>query len=63
MPKINKSFDEDSISAKQGVFGTLVPQATMQVVFLPFIQFSAASAIKGLIAIDTVGKFLLASVF
>jgi hypothetical protein len=39
------------------VFGTLVPQATMQVVFLPFIQFSAASAIKGLIAIDTIGKF------
>lgn len=38
-----------------GVFGTLVPQATMQVVFLPFIQFSAASAIKGLIAIDTIG--------
>jgi hypothetical protein len=57
LPKINKSFDEVSISAKQGVFGTLVPQATMQVVFLPFIQFSAASAIKGLIAIDTVGKF------
>lgn len=38
-----------------GVFGTLVPDATMQIVFLPFFQFSAATAIKGLIAIDTAG--------
>ena len=38
-----------------GLFGTLVPDARMQIVFLPMVTFSAATAIKGLIAIDTVG--------
>ena len=38
-----------------GVFGTLVPDARMQIIFLPFFTFTASSAIKGLMAMDTVG--------
>lgn len=38
-----------------GVFGTLVPDARMQIVFLPFLTFTASTAIKSLIAMDTVG--------
>lgn len=38
-----------------GLFGTLVPDARMQILFLPMFTFTAASAIKGLMAIDTVG--------
>lgn len=38
-----------------GVFGTLVPDARMQIVFLPFFTFSASMGIKGLMALDTAG--------
>ena len=38
-----------------GVFGTLVPDARMQIIFLPFFTFSAAVGIKALMALDTAG--------
>ncbi len=37
-----------------GCYGTLVPEAKLQIVFLPIV-FTAATAIKGLMAIDTIG--------
>jgi hypothetical protein len=40
----------------QGVFGTLIPNATLEILFLPMIQFSASTGIKGLIAMDTAGS-------
>jgi len=38
-----------------GLFGTLVPHAQMQILFLPMFTFSAATAIKGLMVIDGTG--------
>ena len=38
-----------------GVFGTLLPEAQMQIILLPFFTFSASVGIKSLMAIDTVG--------
>jgi len=38
-----------------GLFGTLVPDARMQFLLLPMFTFTASTAIKGLMAIDTAG--------
>jgi len=38
-----------------GLFGTLAPDAQMQIILLPMFTFSAASAVKALIAFDTCG--------
>ena len=38
-----------------GVFATMVPDARMQIVFLPFFTFSASVGIKCLMALDTAG--------
>lgn len=38
-----------------GIFGTMFPNALMQIVFIPGFTFSASSAIKGLMAVDTAG--------
>ena len=38
-----------------GVFGTLVPDARMQIIFLPFFTFTASMGIKALMALDTAG--------
>ena len=38
-----------------GVFGTLIPDARMQIIFLPFFTFSASIGIKALMALDTAG--------
>jgi len=38
-----------------GMFGSYVPDARMQILFLPMITFSAATAIKGLAVMDTAG--------
>lgn len=44
-----------AIMAMIGLFGTIIPEARMQILFLPFLNFTAATAVKGLIAIDTAG--------
>jgi len=38
-----------------GMFGSYVPEARMQIIFLPMITFSAATALKGLMVLDTAG--------
>jgi len=38
-----------------GVFATLVPDAMLQIVFLPGYTFTASTAIKGMMCLDTVG--------
>eukprot|EP00095_Tigriopus_kingsejongensis_P007434 snap_masked-scaffold443_size169656-processed-gene-0.9 protein:Tk07434 transcript:snap_masked-scaffold443_size169656-processed-gene-0.9-mRNA-1 annotation:"presenilin rhomboid-like preproprotein" len=38
-----------------GIFGTMFPDARMQIVFIPAFTFSASMAIKGLMAVDTAG--------
>ena len=38
-----------------GVFGSLFPDSKMQIIFLPMLSFTAASAIKGVLLLDTVG--------
>jgi len=40
-----------------GIFGTLMPDVQLQIVFLPMFSFSADSAIKGMMLIDTIGMF------
>jgi len=44
-----------AICAILGTFGTLNPDAQLQIVFLPMLTFTASTALKGLIAIDTCG--------
>ena len=41
-----------------GLLGTLVPDARMQILFLPMLTFSTATAIKGLMAVDGAGIFM-----
>ena len=38
-----------------GVFGTLVPDARMQIILLPFFTFTASMGIKALMALDATG--------
>ena len=38
-----------------GMFASYVPEARMQILFLPMITFSAATAVKGLALMDTAG--------
>lgn len=44
-----------AICAILGMYGTLVPDSLVQIVFLPMIQFTASTAIKGIMALDTAG--------
>lgn len=41
-----------------GIFGTLIPDASLQIIFLPFFTFTAATAIKGIQCIDAAGMLL-----
>jgi len=41
-----------------GIFGTLVPDARLQIVFLPMITFTASTAIKGMICMDAAGMVM-----
>jgi len=38
-----------------GIFGTLMPDVPLTIVFFPMFPFSAATAIKGMMLVDTVG--------
>jgi len=38
-----------------GIFATLVPDAKLQLIFLPGFTFTASTAIKGMMCLDTVG--------
>ena len=44
-----------AICALLGVFGTIRPDAHLQIIFLPFLVFTAATGIKGMMALDTLG--------
>jgi len=41
-----------------GIFGTLVPDARLQILFLPMFNFSAASALQGMMCMDAAGMLL-----
>lgn len=47
-----------AVLAMVGMFATIHPTALMQVVFLPMFTFTAASGLKGMVALDTVGLLL-----
>ena len=47
-----------AVLAMVGMFATIHPTAAMQVVFLPVFTFTAASGLKGLVALDTLGLLL-----
>ncbi|XP_040569426.1 presenilin-associated rhomboid-like protein, mitochondrial [Lepeophtheirus salmonis] len=51
------------ICAVLGLFGTLNPNSLMQIVFIPGFTFTASTAIKGLITLDTAGLLMGWKVF
>ena len=44
-----------AIMAVLGMFSTIHPDANLQIIFLPMLTFTAATGIKALVTIDTLG--------
>ncbi len=44
-----------AILAMVGMFASVMPEAKLQIVFLPLVSFSAWQGLLGLMAVDTVG--------
>ena len=47
-----------AIMAVLGMFATIHPDATLQIIFLPMVTFTAATGLKALVTIDTLGLLL-----
>lgn len=47
-----------AIMAVLGIFSTIHPDATLQIIFLPMVTFTAATGLKALLTIDTLGLLL-----
>merc|ERR1712037_66753 len=41
-----------------GMFATIHPDSTLQIIFLPMVKFTAATGLKALVTIDTLGLLL-----
>lgn len=47
-----------AICAVLGIFGTVMPDAHLHIIFLPMITFTASTAIKGMMALDAAGMVM-----
>lgn len=47
-----------AICAVLGIFGTVLPEAKLHIIFLPMVTFTASVAIKGMMALDATGMVM-----